>query len=68
MFRLVCGKLSKGRKIFADGDDTKIVGGEEAKINEIPWQVVLSRSNTQNGQFCGGKDSLTHKIVGAILA
>jgi secreted trypsin-like serine protease len=47
-----------GKSKYPDAGDMNlpagfIVGGEEARSNEFPWQVSLRRKAT-NGHFCGG--------------
>ncbi len=38
----------------AGGSNTKIVNGDDAKIEEVPWQVGLVRRANGQRVFCGG--------------
>ena len=42
----------------------RIVGGQEAKKNSIPWQVSL-RYRTEKMAFCGGSIVTPDKVVTA---
>jgi len=43
----------------------RIVGGQETKQNEYPWQVALSFSSGSGSQFCGGSILSSKTIITA---
>ena len=61
-----CAKSAKRRSeddpfiYFTDDDPprpTKVVGGSDASLNDVPWQVALSLGagkDIYSEQFCGG--------------
>ena len=55
---LVCGQLNKNAKA---SNGQKIVGGEESKVNEIPWVAAVSSENSFDGQSCGGRPIYVEK-------
>ena len=54
----VCQTCAKSAKRRSDDDlPTKVVGGSDASLNDVPWQVALSLgsgSDIYSSQFCGG--------------
>jgi len=49
----VCGLQNK---------DDRIVGGEDAKMNEFPWQVAIVTAGTR-APICGGSKSSSYQLL-----
>ena len=43
-----CGKILENKQV------PRIVGGQEAEVNKIPWQVGLVKTHDVDFIFCGG--------------
>ena len=42
------------RKIPKNEQVPRIIGGQEARVNQIPWQIGLVRTFDLDSIFCGG--------------